>query len=413
MEPEFIEHAQRSITEPHFSETPLSPDNLEDIPERIGYLKEVCGLDYGWGPSSVVQFLLEQIHINAGLSWTASIFLLGFVIRGMMFPLLVRSAKESQKLRDAKKFTDPIMAEYNTAKSRQDNAKMQDAMRRMMVVRKEFGVSMWKAFLPPLVQIPFGFGCWRILRGAATLPIPGFVTESWLWTSDLSFSDPFFITPALSSILIWATIKTNSRANASNQSANLMAILQKAMPALSLVFMSFQPGAVQLYFLSSSVAGYLSSVILVHPSVRMYFKMPPLPTTPGSNTSFLSSKPKPEPAPTSPSNVPSHSPPAGGLNRKRMAARTQEAKDSVQFTSQEAAKNNKSAIDKGVDYAKSQYSDLKGSFTKVGEQLGLAGKTEEWKKNAQKDKIEEYEARVKEKLDQRRRERNSRYAGPK
>lgn len=32
------------------------------IPEQIGYLKDL-GLDYGWGPTSFVQWLIENIHV--------------------------------------------------------------------------------------------------------------------------------------------------------------------------------------------------------------------------------------------------------------------------------------------------------------------------------------------------------------
>jgi hypothetical protein len=61
-----------------------------------------------WSPPGCMQWLIEQIHINADLPWYASIIGLAVVMRTLLFPVVVKSQKNAAFLRKA----GPGMAKF-------------------------------------------------------------------------------------------------------------------------------------------------------------------------------------------------------------------------------------------------------------------------------------------------------------
>ena len=45
-------------------------ENILTMPENIGYLQKI-GLDYGYGPTSIMQWIVEHIHVYSGWGWGA------------------------------------------------------------------------------------------------------------------------------------------------------------------------------------------------------------------------------------------------------------------------------------------------------------------------------------------------------
>lgn len=322
-----------------------------------------------------------------------------------MFPFLVGSAEQTGRMREMSKEMGPLQAEYREAVRNQDNMKMSQLQLQMRAVKKDHGVNLARAFYPLLIQLPFGFGAWRLLRNSATLPVPGFVTESWLWTSDLSFSDPYYIMPCLSSLMIYITLRMNIRAREGGASVggpDLMAILAKAMPALSCAFVAFQPGAVQLYFVSSSAAGLATAWLLQNAAVRRYLGIPVLPKDQPTPNSLASTSTDPT-MPSAPQPAPFMR--TKSSNQGRSQAQILEAQARVlEEQEAKAAQENRSGVDKAVDAVKGQWSDIKKHGQ--GFMESVTGGVEEHKKAQTRKKREEYEAHVRDRLEEQREARN-------
>jgi len=407
LEPQIVENAQQSLLEPHVSGADAAAlPNFEDVPERLGYLKEVCGLDFGWGPTAIMEWVFEHTHIWAGLSWTTSIVLLGIALRSTMFPFLVGSADQSGRMREMAKEMKPTQDAYKQAARTQDRTRMQQLQLEMRAIKNRHGVQLTKAFYPLLIQVPFGFGAWRLLRNCATLPVPGFITESWLWTSDLTFSDPYFIMPALSSLMIYTTLRMNASANQGTATVggpDAMAILRKIMPVLSFAFVSFQPGAVQLYFVSSAATGLGTAWLLQNRAVRGYLKLPvlekhkPLPGDPAS-TSTGASAPSALAASTEFMRTKSF-----GQGKSRAQVLEEQAR-AVEEQEAKAAQENRSGVDKAVDSVKGQWTDIKKHGSSIFK--SVAGTMEEQVATKKRKQREEYDARVRAELEEQREARN-------
>jgi YidC/Oxa1 family membrane protein insertase len=203
---EFVADSQDAIPPPES----LDPaDALSSIPERIGYLKEVCGIDFGWGSSTLMEWILEHIHIYGGFTWATSIVILAAMTRAILFYPMVQASDMSAKVRSAKPFMDPVREKMKAAYAVRDNAKMAEAKAELKELNKEYGVRMRKLFLPVLIQIPLQFGGFRTLRNMAELPVPALETENWLWAQDLTLSDPFCILPFVNAFITYLTIKVS------------------------------------------------------------------------------------------------------------------------------------------------------------------------------------------------------------
>ncbi|KAK1990215.1 hypothetical protein LX36DRAFT_427036, partial [Colletotrichum falcatum] len=208
-EPAFADAA--AATTPSTSFIPeLDAAALLDLPEQIGFLRTL-GLDFGWGPSSVMQWILEHIHVYSGLPWWASIAATGVLLRLVMFKPLLKAQDTSARLQKLQQ--DPRYLEVRNsmqeAMSRGDSAGLVELRRDLSMMNKRAGVnpanSLWG-----LLQIPFGYGMFRVLNGAASIPVPGMETGGFLWISDLTASDPFFILPIAASGAMFAMVKVCS-----------------------------------------------------------------------------------------------------------------------------------------------------------------------------------------------------------
>ncbi|KAF7502050.1 hypothetical protein GJ744_008136 [Endocarpon pusillum] len=194
------------------AETPsvdaLDPaQTLSEIPERIGYLKEVCGLDFGWGPSSMMQWVVEHIHIHGDVSWTTSIILLAAFTRLLVFIPNIQASDSGAKLKAAEPVMGPVKQRMRAAYKAGDHRKMAEARTELKELSREYGLSSWKLLIPLLVQIPTQFGAFRVLRNMAELPVPALEKESWFWAHDLTLGDPYYLLPCVNAVVIYLTIK--------------------------------------------------------------------------------------------------------------------------------------------------------------------------------------------------------------
>ena len=199
-----LDASQAGSTLTDFSGTPVSltGSDLLDIPEQIGFLKTL-GLDFGWGPTSLMQTCLESIYIYTGLPWWASIGVVALAVRLALLKPSLDASENAQKHQELMK--DPkYQAAVNEMKAMMisgNHLAGAEARARVSLMNRAVGFSMWKNFVP-MLQLPIGIGMFRLIQGMAHLPVPSFETGGALWFTDLAVADPLFILPVLSGILM-------------------------------------------------------------------------------------------------------------------------------------------------------------------------------------------------------------------
>lgn len=181
------------------------PLDIEKIPEHIGYLKDL-GLDFGWGPSSAIEYVIEHIHVWTGLPWWASIIGTAVLVRLALLKPMISASDLSAKLRKLKPVTDDIRLRMTCFARTRNTIELAKAKAELQDLYREHNVKQWKAIVP-LLQIPLGYGCFRVVRGMASLPVPGLTTESVSWLTDLTAPDPYFILPVATSAFLYFSLK--------------------------------------------------------------------------------------------------------------------------------------------------------------------------------------------------------------
>lgn len=185
-----------------FENLDVSNLSLLEIPEQIGYLKAL-GLDYGWGPTACIEWLLEHVHVLSGMPWYGSIITTAVLVRVAMFYPYMGAADNAARLASVQHITKPMTVKMQEASRVQDTAKALSIRREINKVHQKAGIAIYKSFTP-MLQMFAGYGTFVLLRGMGKLPVPGLETGGTLWFQNLAVPDPYFLLPlATAGVLHW------------------------------------------------------------------------------------------------------------------------------------------------------------------------------------------------------------------
>ena len=200
-----IEPVAVSIDDYNNSSIEEITSDLPLIPETIGYLKDL-GLDFGWGPTALVEYLLEHIHVYTATPWWASIVLTALVVRLALLKPYIDAADLSARVVAIAEVRKPIEARLSAAKAARDQTIYWQASKELRALYQQAGIKLWKMHVP-LLQVPLGFASFRLFHRMTALPVPGLEDGGFLWLKDLTISDPYYTLPALTGLCIYYTVK--------------------------------------------------------------------------------------------------------------------------------------------------------------------------------------------------------------
>ena len=200
------EAAGANAWDAHFDDSFLQSDHLKSIEPHIGYLREL-GLDFGYGPTSMLQWAVEHVHVYGGLPWYGTFIATAVMVRILLLPIYRMGADSAGRMSFAQRLLHPLRDRMSAAKAERNNAELLMVYKEIKMVEKRFGVKKWKSFLPVLLQAPLGFGAFRLTRNMVDISVPGLDTGGALWFTDLTMSDPYMIIPALTSAFIYFSVK--------------------------------------------------------------------------------------------------------------------------------------------------------------------------------------------------------------
>ncbi|OTB00159.1 hypothetical protein M426DRAFT_242965 [Hypoxylon sp. CI-4A] len=264
---------------------PFSDLNLTsvlDIPEQIGYLKNI-GLDFGWGPTSACEYVLEHLYVYSGMPWWATLATVAVVWRAVLFIPTLNASKHSALMQKLTK--DPAYvkakAEFDEATWKTgDRVAQMRAREKMLMVKRESGASTLRS-LVTLATVPFSFGMFRLFRAMAAIPVPSLETGGLAWFSDLTVHDPYYILPLSSVALAVAMFKQTRAANLSNDpmTENITKGMKYVLPPMMFFCTAWLPAGIQWFFLVLSAGSVAQTSATLNPAVRRWAGIPPLPTT--------------------------------------------------------------------------------------------------------------------------------------
>ncbi|OAX77886.1 hypothetical protein ACJ72_07809 [Emergomyces africanus] len=260
----------------------LASVDISQIPEKLGYLKAI-GLDYGWGPSRLIETILESLHIYGGLPWWGAAISTAVLLRVAVLKFAMDASDTSAKVASVKHLTQPLQEQVQRCYRENDTVGMQRAQQERKIINETHNIKLMKLAFP-LVQLPLSFGAFRVLRGMSALPVPGLDSESFLWLYNVTLHDPYFILPVTTGIVMHYTFKLGGETAGANDPTAAMAkpIFLYGLPVLSTVCTSFLPGILQMFFATTSVLAICQSYAFRNPSFRAMTGMAPFPRPPAA-----------------------------------------------------------------------------------------------------------------------------------
>lgn len=194
----------------------LGADPVKDLPtaefdptrlvDHAGHMQEL-GLEYGYGMTTLFEKTIEQIYLTSGWGWAGSIMAAGVVVRFATFFFQALSSDKMAAMASLKPITQPIQEKMEAALARGDKQQADLYKMQQQQIIKPYvgGMLSMGGFM--IVQGWIGFSAFRFLRAMADLPVPGMAQDGFLWFTDLTVRDPYFILPAATSAIMYTVFK--------------------------------------------------------------------------------------------------------------------------------------------------------------------------------------------------------------
>lgn len=283
----------------------LIADTEKPIEVYSGFLKDL-GLDYGWGPTALMETAIEQVYIYTGLPWWASIIVGITAIRAVVFRLYINSSDTGARMAAIKHITDPLDKRAKEARILGDTDTSRAALAEKRIIYKEAGISIGTILLPVLIQIPLGFGTFRLLRGMVGLPVPGMDVGGYLWFQDLTVPDPLYVIPLLAGLAFYKTFKVRTldregrnmfmsltegdlqmggeNGGSGSMNPSTLKTVAIVIPTLTTLVSSFWPAGLQLGIAWGSLIALTQAWLFRRLWFRDFFRMQRFPPRPAADS---------------------------------------------------------------------------------------------------------------------------------
>jgi len=214
----------------------FGPKELEPMKAYVPTLIE--SVDLGWfGFLAKPLFAATKYAESITGNWGWAIILITIALKLVFFPLNQQAAISMNKM----KKLQPEMTKIRE-KHKDDKATQQQEIMKFMSVNK---INPMKGCLPILPQIPVFFSFYRVLSTSIELRHAPFFS----WIQDLSAADPYYITPLLLGVAMFAQQKLTPTSGMEPAQAKMMLM----MPVVFTVMMLSLPSGMVLYMLVNTI----------------------------------------------------------------------------------------------------------------------------------------------------------------
>ena len=235
----------------HIFAGPREQSVLDNAEHKITGLSETIDYGWFWFLARPMLWLLNAIH-HIVMNYGVAIIIMTILLRLLMWPLTRKSYTNMAAMQKMQPELQRIQKLYA-------NDKMRLQME-MMKLYQEHKTSPMSGCLPMLVQIPIFFALYKALL--VSVPMRN---AHFLWISDLSAMDPYFILPILMGATMWLqqylqtppTKKTNT-----NDVAAQTQRMMRWMPILFTIMFAWMPAGLVLYWTVSNLLGIIQMQII-------------------------------------------------------------------------------------------------------------------------------------------------------
>jgi YidC/Oxa1 family membrane protein insertase len=231
--------------EPGFRmEAYVGPQEFDRLSAVGQNLQNVNPIGYDWlrfiirPLANIITGVLTWMHGTLGLAYGWVLILFGIMMRVVLFPVYQKSMRAQM----AQMQVQPLMKEIQD-KYEDDPEKLQKEMIRLY---KEHNINPLAGCLPMLLPFPILITLFFVFQN--TIEFRG---VPFLWISDLSLHDPFYVTPLVMGLSMFLMQWIGQRGMERNTQ---MKIMGYAMPVVFTVLFARFPAGLNLYYATSNLA---------------------------------------------------------------------------------------------------------------------------------------------------------------
>jgi YidC/Oxa1 family membrane protein insertase len=211
-------------------------------------------IDFGWlGIIARPLFLwLKWMHIHIVSNWGWAILLQTLVINLALLPLRLSQMKSMLKMQRVAPQIKSIQEKYKKYSLRDPRkAAMNEEI---SALYKKEGVNPAGGCLPLLIQFPFLIAYYRMLGIALDLR-----HAHWLWISDLSARDPYFLLPIIMVVSMFAMQRMTPQTGMDPAQQKMMTVMMPLM--MGFIFFNLAAG-LNLYYTESNLISIAQQAIM-------------------------------------------------------------------------------------------------------------------------------------------------------
>lgn len=198
-------------------------------------------------------------------NWGIAIILLTIFVKLTLYPLTAKSFESMAAMRKFKPEIDALNEKYANDREKKGAA--------MMELYKKHKINPFGGCLPQLLQLPI----WWALYSSLSTNVELFHQPFFLWWSDLTAPDPFYVLPLALGALMFVQQKITP-STMDPQQAKMMLYM---MPTMITAFMLFLPAGLCLYMFTNSLLSIAQQRFIEHRLGSRNGSGSP-PSTPGS-----------------------------------------------------------------------------------------------------------------------------------
>jgi YidC/Oxa1 family membrane protein insertase len=239
------EVATASSAQPLALRVYVGPKDYDDLKKMSPPLNGL--INFGW-----LEFIAEPLFHglkwlhNYIPNWGWSIVVLTLVINMLLFPLRISSYKTTLKMQRVGPEIKAIQEKYKKYSMR--DPRKAEMNKEVMAIYSREGINPVGGCFQMFLQMPVWFGLNTALRFAIEMR-----HATWLWITDLSSRDPYYVLPVLMGLSMYLVSKMTPMTATDPQQQAMMKIMPITMAGIFMI--SPISSGLAVYILTSSVVG--------------------------------------------------------------------------------------------------------------------------------------------------------------
>ena len=237
--------ATATSTQPLALRVYVGPKDYDDLKKMNPPLHGL--INFGW-----LEFIAEPLFHglkwlhNYIANWGWAIVLLTLVINMLLFPLRISSYKTTLKMQRVAPEIKAIQEKYKKYSMR--DPRKAEMNKEVMAVYSREGINPMGGCFQMFLQMPVWFGLNTALRYAIEMR-----HATWLWITDLSSKDPYYVLPVLMGASMYLVSKMTPMTATDPQQQAMMKIMPITMAGIFMI--SPISSGLAVYILTSSMVG--------------------------------------------------------------------------------------------------------------------------------------------------------------